>query len=78
MSHTAGVSGVFETSGILDISNLVGYQPGSVLLTSNQGFNSSLSVLVNPAATPLPEPTSLALCALGFAALSLVRYRSRP
>lgn len=40
-----------ETSGILDISTLVGYKPGSVLVTSNQGTASSLSVLINPNAT---------------------------
>ncbi len=27
---------------------LVGYQPGSVLLISNQGSKSSLTVLINP------------------------------
>lgn len=40
-----------ETSGILDISTLVGYKPGSVLVTNNQGTEASLSVLVNPNAT---------------------------
>jgi hypothetical protein len=37
-----------ETSGILDISTLVGYKPGSILVLSNQGTLSSLSVLINP------------------------------
>lgn len=38
-----------ETSGILDISNFVGYKPGSVLLTTNQGSGvGSLTVLINP------------------------------
>ncbi len=37
-----------ETSGILDISTLVGFKPGSILVTSNQGTASSLSVLINP------------------------------
>jgi hypothetical protein len=44
-----------ESSGILDISDLVGYAPGSVLLTSNQGTPASLSVLINPDATLAPE-----------------------
>jgi hypothetical protein len=44
-----------ETSGILDISTLVGYKPGSILLTSNQGTNSSLSVLINPSAALLGD-----------------------
>ena len=37
-----------ESSGILDISDLVGYNPGSVLLTSNQGLADSLTVLIAP------------------------------
>ena len=40
-----------ESSGILDISGLVGYRPGSIVLTSNQGSATSLSVLINPDAT---------------------------
>jgi hypothetical protein len=40
-----------ETSGILDISGLVGFKPGSILLTTNQGSSASLTVLINPAAT---------------------------
>ena len=51
IGDTAGISSSTETSGILDISVLVGYQPGSVLLTSNQGTTASLTVLINPAAT---------------------------
>lgn len=50
VADTAGISQATETSGILDISELVGYVPGSVLLTSNQGSTSSLSVLINPEA----------------------------
>jgi hypothetical protein len=43
-----------ESTGVLDISTLVGYNPGSVVLSNNQGFyDSSLSVLINPNATPL-------------------------
>jgi hypothetical protein len=48
IADTIGISTASETSGILDISILVGYQPGSVLLTSNQGSKSSLIVLINP------------------------------
>ena len=41
-----------ESTGILDISTLVGYNPGSVVLSNNQGFyDSSLNVLINPNAT---------------------------
>ena len=59
IGDTNGVSGSSETSGILDISVVVGYNPGSVLLTSNQGSNASLSVLINPDATPVPEPSDM-------------------
>ncbi len=44
-----------ETSGILDISTLVGFKPGSILLTNNQGSGSSLSVLINPHAALLGD-----------------------
>ncbi len=54
IGDTVSISGSTETSGILDISSLVGYAPGSVLLTNNQGSNSSLSALINPDATQLP------------------------
>jgi hypothetical protein len=37
-----------ETSGILDISKLVGFKPGSVLVTTNQGTSASLTVLIHP------------------------------
>ena len=53
IGDTALVSGATETSGILDISSLVGYDPGMILLTNNQGFNSSLSVLISPHAIQL-------------------------
>ena len=46
-----------ESTGILDISSLVGYLPGSVVLTNNQGSPSSMSLLINPDATlALPNP----------------------
>ncbi len=63
IGDTGATGSASESSGILDISDLVGYHPGSILLTSNQGSNSSLSVLINPDATleSIPEPTSLVL-----------------
>ncbi len=39
--------GATESTGIIDISDLVGYNPGSVMLTASQG-TASLSVLINP------------------------------
>lgn len=40
-----------ESSGVLDISEMLGYLPGSILLTSSQGFPASMSVLINPDAS---------------------------
>ena len=54
IGHSLPQAGGFgaESTGVLDISTLVGYNPGSVVLSNNQGFfDSSLSVLINPNAT---------------------------
>jgi hypothetical protein len=40
-------SATTETSGILDISAFVGFEPGNILVTTNQGSAASLSVLIN-------------------------------
>ncbi len=40
-----------ESSGIFDLSAFVGFAPGSVLVTNNQGSPSSMTVLINPNAT---------------------------
>ena len=53
-SNNPDVVDAGETAGILDISELLGYYPGSILLNNNQGNNSSLSVLINPDATLSP------------------------
>lgn len=50
IADTIGVDTAAETSGVLDISALVGYRPGSIVLTANQGTRSALTVLINPAA----------------------------
>ncbi|MEK6237623.1 MAG: PEP-CTERM sorting domain-containing protein [Planctomycetales bacterium] len=63
-----------ESSGILDVSSFLGYNPGSILLTDNQGTNASLTVLINPQATAIPEPSSFAL---GGVALLLFGWRLR-
>jgi len=44
-----------ESTGILDISELIAYPPGSIILTNNQGFPSSMSILINPEYTPPEE-----------------------
>jgi len=41
-------------SGVVDISSFVGYEPGSILLASTMGCDSSMSVLINPDATLVP------------------------
>lgn len=45
-----------ESTGILDISTMVGYVPGSILITNNQGTIASLSVLINPNAAEVVAP----------------------
>ena len=58
-SITQIASAFSEPSGIVDISDLVGYEPGSVLLSSIQGSGSAgaqLAALVSPTATLTPSP----------------------
>jgi hypothetical protein len=43
-----------ESTGIFDVSEMVGYLPGSILITNNQGSPASMSVLINPDATLAP------------------------
>jgi hypothetical protein len=56
IGDTVGIAPATETSGVLDISRFVGYRPGSIVLTDNQGSIPSLTVLINPNATQIPEP----------------------
>jgi hypothetical protein len=48
IADTASISEATETSGILDISSLVGYKPGSIVLVTNQGSIASITALINP------------------------------
>ena len=77
IGHSLPQAGGFgaESTGVLDISTLVGYNPGSIVLSNNQGFfDSSLSVLINPnwtlataaavAVAAIPEPSTFALATL--------------
>jgi hypothetical protein len=43
-----------ESTGIFDLSERVGYAPGSILITNNQGSPSSMTVLIHPDAAALP------------------------
>jgi hypothetical protein len=62
-----------ESSGIFDISAMVGYLPGSILITNNQGTPASMSVLINPDATLLlVAPPVPALGEWGMPALILL------
>jgi hypothetical protein len=76
IGDTVGITAATETSGVLDISELLGYMPGSVLLTSNQGTTASLTVLISPNATLVPEPGSLAVVGFGLVGM-LLRRRGR-
>ncbi len=55
-----------ESTGIFDLSEFVGYEPGSILITNNQGSPASMTVMINPEATPAsgsnptPTPTPIA------------------
>jgi hypothetical protein len=51
--RTANTTIGSESTGILDISEMVGYMPGSIVITNNQGTPSSMSVLISPDATLL-------------------------
>jgi hypothetical protein len=48
IADDVAITGTTESTGILDISSLVGFKPGSIILTNVQGSNSSLTVLINP------------------------------
>jgi hypothetical protein len=45
-----------ESTGIFDISWVVGFMPGSIMMVNNQGSPASMSVLINPEATLLAGP----------------------
>lgn len=76
IGDTLGVSGATETTGILDVSSLVGYLPGSILLTNNQGSSASLTALIHPQATPIPEPSAFIL-AVALASVAVMLRRTR-
>jgi hypothetical protein len=61
-----------ESTGIFDISVMVGYLPGSILVTNNQGTPASMSVLINPDATLLPVVPIPALGRWGTLSLLLL------
>lgn len=54
--------GIHESSGIIDISTLVGYVPGSVFLTSGMGFVADqMAMLVSPTAAEAPATTTISI-----------------
>jgi hypothetical protein len=74
IADNVGIATASESSGILDVSALVGYRPGSIVLTDNQGTIPSLTVLINPLATLVPEPRGAALL---IAAVTATAGRAR-
>jgi hypothetical protein len=73
IADNVGIAQATESSGVLDISSLVGYVPGSIILTDNQGSIASLTVLINPHATLVPEPTALFSILVGIYVLLTFR-----
>lgn len=61
-----------ESTGIFDLSELVGYRPGSVLITNSQGSPASMSVLIAPDAVPTTPPAAPSLQWPGRAMLALL------
>ncbi|MEQ1828689.1 MAG: PEP-CTERM sorting domain-containing protein [Pirellula sp.] len=54
--------GISESSGIIDISDLLGYQAGGVFLVTGQGSaGDQMAMLVSSSITSVPEPSSLVL-----------------
>ncbi len=46
-----------ESTGIFDLSEFVGFVPGSIMINNNQGSPSSMTVMINPDATSsTPDP----------------------
>jgi hypothetical protein len=68
IADNVGIATATESTGILDVSALVGYLPGSIILTANQGSVASLTLLINPqAAASIPEPAGWILACLAVA-----------
>jgi hypothetical protein len=75
IADNVGIATATESTGVLDVSKLVGYLPGSIVLTANQGSISSITVLINPHATAVPEPLSLSIMGAGCAILIIRRRK---
>ncbi|MFK7895329.1 MAG: hypothetical protein AB8G23_05815 [Myxococcota bacterium] len=60
-----------ESTGILDISELLEYVPGSIVLTNNQGSPSSMSILIHPDAALLPPAAVPSMRLIGFGILGV-------
>ena len=72
-----------ETSGVTDISSLVGFTPGSILLTNSydgnslNGNNGAVYMLVSPSAVLVPEPSTVGLGVVGILLLGALGWRYR-
>ncbi len=70
--------GISESSGIIDISRLVGYIEGSIFLTNGMGSaGDQLALLVSPTATAIPEPSSILILVSAIGIFGLSRPRAR-
>lgn len=54
-----------ESTGIFDLSSFLGYAPGSLLLSNNQGTPASMTLLVNPNAELLAGACGNGVCGMG-------------
>jgi len=59
-----------ESTGIFDLSEFVGYAPGSILVVDNQGSPASMTLLINPDADSTAAGCGNALCETGETPLS--------
>lgn len=75
-THTGGIAlGISESSGIIDISSFMGYQPGSIFLTNGMGSTGDqIALMVSPNAIAIPEPAVLGLLTL-FVGVAALRHR---
>jgi hypothetical protein len=55
--RAANTTVIAESTGIFDISWVVGFMPGSIMVVNNQGSPASMSVLIHPEATLLAGPS---------------------
>lgn len=70
-AHTGGIAlGISESSGIIDISSLIGYAPGSIFLTNGMGSTGDqIALMVSPSPIAIPEPATIGLLTMVLGAI---------